>query len=110
MSAVETSGVSHVSRSGSSASTYSDDNGGEFTGRNSTLVRLSPARKAKRIRFYRNGDKFYKGIVMAVTPERYRSFDSLVADLTRALVDQVNLPNGVRGLYTMDGRKVYYYY
>ena len=44
---------------------------------------------------------------MAVTPERYRSFDSLVADLTRALVDNVNLPNGVRTLFTMDGQKVF---
>jgi len=43
---------------------------------------------------------------MAVTPERYRSFDSLVADLTRALVENVSLPSGVRTLFTMDGQKV----
>lgn len=66
----------------------------------------SPIRKAKRMRFYRNGDRFYKGVVMAVTPERYRCFDSLVVDLTRALVDNVNLPSGVRILYTMEGRVV----
>lgn len=64
------------------------------------------ARKAKRIRFLCNGDRFCKGVVMAVTPERYRSFDSLLTDLTRALSDNVNLPSGVRILFTMDGRKI----
>ncbi|XP_024942754.1 serine/threonine-protein kinase DCLK1 isoform X2 [Cephus cinctus] len=70
------------------------------------MVRTPPTRKAKRVRFFRNGDKFYTGVVMAVTPERYRSFDSLVSDLTRALISSVTLPNGVRAIYTMDGRKV----
>uniref|UniRef100_A0A1B6CC46 non-specific serine/threonine protein kinase n=1 Tax=Clastoptera arizonana TaxID=38151 RepID=A0A1B6CC46_9HEMI len=63
-------------------------------------------KKAKRIRFLCNGDRFCKGVVMAVTPERYRSFDSLLTDLTRALADNVNLPSGVRMLFTMDGRKI----
>ncbi|XP_078037110.1 uncharacterized protein LOC144470131 isoform X2 [Augochlora pura] len=70
------------------------------------VLRTPPTKKAKRVRFFRNGDKFYTGIVMAVTPERYRSFDSLASDLTRALISSVTLPNGVRAIYTMDGRKV----
>lgn len=69
-------------------------------------LRTPPTKKAKRVRFFRNGDKFYTGIVIAVTPERYRSFDSLASDLTRALISSVTLPNGVRAIYTMDGRKV----
>lgn len=69
-------------------------------------LRTLPTKKAKRVRFFRNGDKYYTGVVMAVTPERYRSFDSLATDLTRALVSSVTLPNGVRAIYTMDGRKV----
>lgn len=63
-------------------------------------------KKAKRIRFYRNGDKFFNGIVFAVTPEKYRNFDSLVNDLTRALCPNVILPSGVRVIFTMDGKKV----
>lgn len=63
-------------------------------------------RKAKRIRFLCNGDRFYKGVVMAVAPERYRSFDSLLSDLTRAFSANINLPNGVRTVFTMDGAKV----
>lgn len=74
----------------------------DFAAQNSPLR----GRKAKRIRFLCNGDKFYKGVVMAVTPERYRSFDSLLTELTRALADNVNLPSGVRMLFTMDGRKI----
>lgn len=69
-------------------------------------LRTPPTKKAKRVRFFRNGDKFYTGVVMAVTPERYRSFDSLASDLTRALISSVTLPSGVRAIYTMDGRKV----
>ncbi|KAL6425910.1 hypothetical protein ACFW04_008906 [Cataglyphis niger] len=71
-----------------------------------SVLRTPPTKKAKRVRFFRNGDKYYTGVVMAVTPERYRSFDSLASDLTRALVSSVTLPNGVRAIYTMDGRKV----
>lgn len=32
----------------------------------------TPTRKAKRIRFYRNGDKFYTGILIPVSVERYK--------------------------------------
>lgn len=43
---------------------------------NSNKKRISssrtPTRKAKRVRFYRNGDRFYSGIVIAVSNERYR--------------------------------------
>ncbi|KAL1138811.1 hypothetical protein AAG570_008873 [Ranatra chinensis] len=63
-------------------------------------------KKAKRIRFLCNGDRFCKGVVMAITPERYRSFDSLLNELTRALSNNVNLPSGVRTLFAMDGRKI----
>lgn len=40
--------------------------------RRSVMLRTPPARKAKRIRFYRNGDKFYSGVIIPVLPERYR--------------------------------------
>lgn len=32
----------------------------------------TPTRKAKRVRFYRNGDKFYSGVMIPVSNERYR--------------------------------------
>ncbi|XP_063546045.1 serine/threonine-protein kinase CG17528 [Cydia strobilella] len=74
--------------------------------RRSIVVRTSASRKAKRVRFFRNGDKFYSGVIIPVLPERYRSFDSLIADLTRVLVDNVTLPSGVRTIYALDGKKI----
>lgn len=62
--------------------------------------------KAKRIRFYHNGNKFFNGVVIPVAPERYRSFDSLTAELTKILTKSVTLPNGVRNVYSMEGKKV----
>ncbi|XP_026725930.1 serine/threonine-protein kinase GA29083 [Trichoplusia ni] len=76
------------------------------TNRRNVLLRTPAARKAKRVRFFRNGDKFYSGVIIPVLPERYRSFDSLTADLTRVLVDNVTLPSGVRTIYSLEGRKI----
>ncbi|XP_050520083.1 serine/threonine-protein kinase GL21140 [Daktulosphaira vitifoliae] len=64
------------------------------------------ARKAKRVRFLVNGDRFCKGVVVAVTNERYRSFDSLLAELSSTLSDNKHLPSGVRTLFSIDGRKI----
>ncbi|XP_043683642.1 serine/threonine-protein kinase CG17528 isoform X2 [Vespula pensylvanica] len=83
-----------------------DERISDVNARQSSNARTPSTKKAKRVRFFRNGDKFYTGVVMAVTHERYRSFDSLASDLTRALVSSVTLPNGVRAIYTMDGRKI----
>ncbi|XP_076260456.1 serine/threonine-protein kinase GL21140 [Rhynchophorus ferrugineus] len=62
--------------------------------------------KAKRVRFYHNGNKFFNGVVIPVAPERYRSFDSLTSELTSILAKNVTLPNGVRNVFSMDGKKV----
>ncbi|KAG9348461.1 hypothetical protein JZ751_002196, partial [Albula glossodonta] len=73
--------------------------------RTRTLQALSSEKKAKKVRFYRNGDRYFKGIVYAISTERFRSFEALLADLTRSLSDNVNLPQGVRIIYTIDGSK-----
>ncbi|KAG2456520.1 DCLK1 kinase, partial [Polypterus senegalus] len=75
--------------------------------RTRTLQALSSEKKAKKVRFYRNGDRYFKGIVYAISPDRFRSFEALLADLTRSLSDNVNLPQGVRTIYALDGiRKI----
>lgn len=66
----------------------------------------TPTRKARRIKFYRNGDRFYPGITIPVSNERYRSFESLFEDLTRLLEDNVKIPGAVRAIYTMCGKKI----
>jgi len=50
-----------------------------------SLQKLSAEKRAKRIKFYLNGDKFYKGLVYAFNPEKVRTFDALCQDLTRVL-------------------------
>ncbi|XP_020490523.1 serine/threonine-protein kinase DCLK1b [Labrus bergylta] len=71
--------------------------------RTRTLQALISEKKAKKIRFYRNGDRYFKGIVYAISQEKFRSIEALLADLTRSLSDNVNLPQGVRTIYTVDG-------
>ncbi|XP_029956371.1 serine/threonine-protein kinase DCLK1a isoform X3 [Salarias fasciatus] len=73
--------------------------------RTRTLKTLSEGKRAKKVRFYRNGDRYFNGIVYAISADRFRTFDALLADLTRSLSDNVNLPQGVRTIYTLDGTK-----
>ncbi|KAM3869526.1 serine/threonine-protein kinase DCLK1a isoform 1-T1 [Diretmus argenteus] len=73
--------------------------------RTRTLKTLSSEKRAKKVRFYRNGDRYFNGIVYAISTDRFRSFDALLADLTRSLSDNVNLPQGVRTIYSLDGSR-----
>ena len=71
-----------------------------------SLLKITDDKKAKKIRFYRNGDRFFKGMVYAVSPERFRTFESLLANLTDSPVGDKNiLPNGVRHIFSMDGSR-----
>lgn len=40
----------------------------------------------------------------AISQDRFGSLEALLADLTRSLSDNVNLPQGVRTIYSVDGR------
>ncbi|KAI5609172.1 serine/threonine-protein kinase DCLK2 isoform 1, partial [Silurus asotus] len=73
--------------------------------RTRTLRALSSEKRARKVRFYRNGDRYFKGLVYAVSNDRFRSLDALHAELTRALTDNLHLPQGVRNIYTADGSK-----
>ncbi|XP_048840383.1 serine/threonine-protein kinase DCLK1a isoform X1 [Brienomyrus brachyistius] len=70
-----------------------------------TLRALSSEKRAKKVRFYRNGDRHFNGAVYAVSRDRFRAFDTLLENLTRSLCDNVHLPQGVRTIYTIDGSK-----
>ncbi|XP_047194758.1 serine/threonine-protein kinase DCLK2 [Hippoglossus stenolepis] len=73
--------------------------------RTRTLQALTSEKRAKKVRFYRNGDRYFKGLVYAVSSDRFRSYDALLMELTRSLADNLHLPQGVRTIYTMDGSK-----
>ncbi|XP_054709772.1 LOW QUALITY PROTEIN: serine/threonine-protein kinase DCLK1-like [Uloborus diversus] len=70
-----------------------------------SLKKLIQEKKAKKFRFFRNGDRFFKGLLYVLSVERIRSFDALLEDLTRVLVDKVNLPKGVRYIFSVDGKE-----
>ncbi|XP_061524899.1 serine/threonine-protein kinase DCLK2-like isoform X4 [Phycodurus eques] len=73
--------------------------------RTRTLQALTLEKRAKKVRFYRNGDRSFKGLAYAVSSDRFRSYDALLAELTRSLADNLHLPQGVRTIYTIDGAK-----
>lgn len=73
--------------------------------RTRTLQSLTSEKKAKKVRFYRNGDRYFKGLVYAVSSDRFRSLDALLMELTRSLSDKANLLKGVRSIYTVDGAR-----
>ncbi len=61
-------------------------------------------RKSRRVTFFKNGDKYFGGKSITVTPSKYFSFKELMSDLNRS----VDLPYGVRRVYTpVHGREIY---
>lgn len=65
-------------------------------------IRAGQAGMAKVVTFYKNGDKFFRGYKLAITPQRYRNMETLLNDLTRLL----NLPLGARYVLTKTGKCV----
>lgn len=71
-----------------------------------SILKATDDKKARKVRFYRNGDRFFKGMVYAVSPERFRSFESLLVELTSSpLCDKNILPNGVRHIFSLNGSR-----
>lgn len=61
-------------------------------------------KKSRRVTFFKNGDKYFSGKSVAITPSKYFSFKELMSDLNRS----VDLPYGVRRVYTpVHGREIY---
>ncbi|KAG1659312.1 Serine/threonine-protein kinase DCLK1 [Nymphon striatum] len=72
-----------------------------------SLRKLCQEKRARKVQFFINADRFFKGIQFAVSSERFRSFESLLEELTRLLADhQADLPTGVRIIYNTNGTKV----
>ena len=55
---------------------------------------------ARCVTFYKNGDRYFKGIRIQLTPQRYLNFSHLLSDLTK----WISLPYGVRRLYSFEVR------
>ncbi|CAG5123048.1 unnamed protein product, partial [Candidula unifasciata] len=60
------------------------------------------------LRLYINGDQYFPGKKINITPDRYTNFNEFLGDLTRRLVPGVKLPHGVRQIFTpITGRRVF---
>lgn len=66
-----------------------------------SLLRYSRARAAnvKRVKFLKNGDKFFGGITFTISPHKHRTLDALMNELTEI----IPLPLGVRSILTPKG-------
>jgi len=91
-------------RGGSPSSSLSRSSSLRSSGSNrTTLVRRNQSMSAKQIRFYRNGDRYFSGLKLAVSPERYKEFDSLLAELS----EKVNLSTGaVRFIFNAEDNSI----
>lgn len=98
-------GVKYSKRSNGRSSPSHSAHGNLFR---HSLMKHSDDKRAMKVRFYRNGDRFFKGIVYAVSAERFRTFESLMAELTSSPVCDKNiLPNGVRYIFSAEnGHKI----
>ena len=64
-------------------------------------------RRPRKVTFYCNGDRYFKGKKLSITPHRYLTFNDLLNDLTDKLPTGVPLPYGVRQIYTpVAGKRV----
>ena len=68
-----------------------------------TTEKYRNLRRPKKVTFFCNGDKFFKGKLLFITPHRYLSFQDLLGDLTGKLPTTSSLPYGVRQIYTPSG-------
>jgi hypothetical protein len=74
-------------------------------GQRASIIQTSE-RRARKVRFFINSDRFFKGAVIAVSSEKFRTFDRLLEHLSRIMCNQVTLPNGVRLIFALDGRNI----
>ncbi|XP_076437219.1 serine/threonine-protein kinase DCLK3-like [Babylonia areolata] len=75
--------------------------------KDATDDRYRDLRRPRKVRFFVNGDRFFKGKKLSITPQRYYNFNDLLNDLTGKLPSSLNLPYGVRQIFTPTrGRRV----
>ena len=65
--------------------------------------RYRDLRRPRKVRFFVNGDRFFRGKKLYITPHRYFNFNDLLNDLTGKLPSNVHLPYGVRQIFTPKG-------
>ena len=73
------------------------------THRDGTDEKYRDLRRPRKVQFYCNGDRYFKGKKLYITPHRYLTFNDLLNDLTGKLPANLHLPYGVRQIYSPVG-------
>ena len=73
--------------------------------RDITDEKYKELRRPRKVRFFCNGDRYFKGKRINITPHKYVTFNDLLNDLTEKLPNSVQLPYGVRQIFTPLGGK-----
>ena len=68
-------------------------------GKSLPSIASSKLPSSTKVKFYRNGDINFGGVEVCISNQRYRSLEALVQDLN----EKMNLPRGVRAIYTPGG-------
>ncbi|XP_022088481.1 serine/threonine-protein kinase DCLK1-like isoform X2 [Acanthaster planci] len=69
--------------------------------RDITEEKYKDLRRPRQLLFYRNGDRYFRGKRLRITPNRFQTFDSLLSELTK----HMSLPYGVRKIYHPESGK-----
>ncbi|ESO07543.1 hypothetical protein HELRODRAFT_137730, partial [Helobdella robusta] len=68
---------------------------------------FSCSQRAVRVKFYRNGDKYFTGLLYPLNFSRYKDFETLLKDLSSSnFCDKRIMPFGVRTIFTLSGIKI----
>ena len=68
--------------------------------RDVTADEYQDLRRPRKIRFFCNGDRYFKGKKLFITPNRYCNLNDLQNELTRTIPVNAHLPYGVRQIYS----------
>ncbi|XP_001357809.3 serine/threonine-protein kinase DCLK2 [Drosophila pseudoobscura] len=68
--------------------------------------RLGSTMKAVRVCFLRNGDPFFRGVMLSVSPCKYKDFGILLEDVTSVLHSHVVLRSGIERLCRTNGTPI----
>lgn len=63
--------------------------------------------RAIRVRFFRNGDRYFTGFTYPISFNRYKDFEILLKDLSNSVFcDKSVMPCGVRSIFDLSGSKI----
>lgn len=69
-----------------------------------SVTTINGDRRAIRVKFFRNGDKYYKGFDFPIAFIRYKQLGTLFKALNSSIFcDQKRLPHGIRYIFDLDG-------